>query len=1543
MKSFGVSPCFPPEGYVRPEQENIDESQKEFDWVNDLFSNLAEGVKLAKKCPICELVPKSNKKIEKKIKQHIISRHKIAIYPCKGEADCSYESPWPAELAEHVEEVHQRQLTEAEEQGSPYPISVRKQNIRKELEKFYTKKREPDHFLKKKKKVEKKKDEKDAIQNEPPKLTLINNLFEPENPAEIKKSYEKPKEPEKNQPKTSEKDQPSTSADTTLVTAPQQADSDDMGLDQVIKLTPRENFRLTRERVKPQPTPNDKVNCPFCKLEMTRRGIVQHVSHSHADQAEKFRKDKAYKEILPFKCDSCKLQFAGKESLRKHFNARGNQKSTCQKPEDDPETIDPVKNIEYNCPGPKCNFFGKLQIILNHLFRHPEMNVKFRTKKSALLPVKCHACSFHFTQRSSLQKHIEKNRCERNQMAVQEQESRKNKDAFHHCPFKCGRLYTSKEKLEEHIEKHHEKEKEVESRIVSQNGSLLKQLKRDSQTNKIICPFPECLAHVSVSYSIFQTHIRKMHSRDEYAFFRMIPTTDSPFVCQKCSWAFTNGAIKNHFHQVAAVCTKNRRTRDEIARKGLHETIKLIFAEPDPSPERTPEERIEKIFQKKRAQLNSISQPDSQEDEPETSPELSSPQKINENAAEISKKIEEDQDDEQQDENNQNKKVNQNNQTTTSTPILKVKPEPTSLAEIPKKNNDTPNSLKTVEASSSEIDPESNVKNNSLTKMVPLLEAKEEPKSAQSSFNRSIAESKKEESQSEDENEEREAASRQTTEDALEHLRNAHYEKVQEILKKRKEEEERKKRESNYKISTLTKMAPLFEEKEEPKSSQTSLNSSIVESKEAESQSGDKSDEPEAASREKTVNDPDPLPPLRDAHCSNVNAILKKRKEQEEQQNRNGLLKIPSEEHEENNSLKRKRDNQEAPEAEIPVKESDASRIEPENESPRGLVDPIRITATVKSEHSAKSLTIPLKAISFNQLSESGEPASKKARHEDKPEESSDDKNSEPDSSEEKLQDENANPDDIVKGSFSSCEKYKFKCSVDNACDVKCETLPELSTHVQIDHSTSDYIRFRATTRYFQFQCEECGYRSLSKEQHERHKAAGQVKNCRKFSAFRFNFGISMECDGIPIIALKLSECSQSAEVEILEKCELCSEIFPDMSNLFAHMLSVHGIEEYYRMRSSCKARLEFKCENCSWFFPSEDSIKSHSQRICSAQKEITKRIDGEGHECPFCKVTLNGQELIKHVDEEHQDFVIIFRLKESKLLKVKCTKCGFHFISTHEREMHNREQCCQNIKAKRDFFLALDGPNEAPTTPEPPQPKKATPAPNSPKSLASNSKSPHLIIPNLSALSPNMSLPAMNSPNNLASISPTLSMPKKQAIRNQYFPNQLQHHQSLANALFASFQQSQPSPQSAPNPFQNLQQNMNFVQSSNQQTSQINRQMLQLDQPNRYGNSVIGTCSYCFVPMRTREEMARHGANMQDCLIFAQTCKRASRLPCPYCGVEITGDSKVLQGHIQSQHSQFYHQFRHMKSTALPFQCVKCNGAFGEMLLLQIHAQSCV
>lgn len=36
------------------------------------------------------------------------------------------------------------------------------------------------------------------------------------------------------------------------------------------------------------------------------------------------------------------------------------------------------------------------------------------------------------------------------------------------------------------------------------------------------------------------------------------------------------------------------------------------------------------------------------------------------------------------------------------------------------------------------------------------------------------------------------------------------------------------------------------------------------------------------------------------------------------------------------------------------------------------------------------------------------------------------------------------------------------------------------------------------------------------------------------------------------------------------------------------------------------------------------------------------------------------------------------------------------------------------------------------------------------------------------------------------------------------------------------------------------------------------------------------------------------------------------------------------------------YHQFRHTKSVALPFQCQKCNLGFDEVMLLQLHNESC-
>jgi len=47
-----------------------------------------------------------------------------------------------------------------------------------------------------------------------------------------------------------------------------------------------------------------------------------------------------------------------------------------------------------------------------------------RLKKSKLLPVKCEECSFHYTTRSSLSKHIEKKRCSKNKEHVKYAEAK---------------------------------------------------------------------------------------------------------------------------------------------------------------------------------------------------------------------------------------------------------------------------------------------------------------------------------------------------------------------------------------------------------------------------------------------------------------------------------------------------------------------------------------------------------------------------------------------------------------------------------------------------------------------------------------------------------------------------------------------------------------------------------------------------------------------------------------------------------------------------------------------------------------------------------------------------------------------------------------------------------------------------------------------------------------------------------------------------------------------------------------------------------------
>ena len=81
----------------------------------------------------------------------------------------------------------------------------------------------------------------------------------------------------------------------------------------LVPLSPTYALPTTRTKSK---LPGDKVNCPFCKVTTSRRGIIQHVNYSHADSYKKFRTSKEYIKILPMKCFGCNMLFAGKESLR---------------------------------------------------------------------------------------------------------------------------------------------------------------------------------------------------------------------------------------------------------------------------------------------------------------------------------------------------------------------------------------------------------------------------------------------------------------------------------------------------------------------------------------------------------------------------------------------------------------------------------------------------------------------------------------------------------------------------------------------------------------------------------------------------------------------------------------------------------------------------------------------------------------------------------------------------------------------------------------------------------------------------------------------------------------------------------------------------------------------------------------------------------------------------------------------------------------------------------------------------------------------------
>lgn len=364
----------------------------------------------------------------------------------------------------------------------------------------------------------------------------------------------------------------------------------------------------TRRQLEAPPTGRDKIECPFCKKTSIRRGIVQHVSHSHPDQYKKFRRSAAYTKILPLFCASCKMRFAGNESFRKHF-----QDSSCKKPDKTAENLlSKEQEIKYKCPS-GCNFFGPLRLILTHMYQHPEANVKLRLRKSKLLPVKCEECSFHYTTRASLSKHIEKKRCIKNKEHVryaelkmkrrQERKLKKdspvkpggkvidievvksNETSFLRCPFNCGRMYTSKEKLTKHVVEAHDVEVvRDQSSVVPEKqvpeqvnvGSLVQSLFR-TDCGKIMCPIEKCQTVVPADqYSRLAAHCRKSHTRNEYLVFRSTPTNEAPYVCQNCSWSFTKQQITNHFQREGrTVCVRNKKWLDEL--KKCNQPLPKLF------------------------------------------------------------------------------------------------------------------------------------------------------------------------------------------------------------------------------------------------------------------------------------------------------------------------------------------------------------------------------------------------------------------------------------------------------------------------------------------------------------------------------------------------------------------------------------------------------------------------------------------------------------------------------------------------------------------------------------------------------------------------------------------------------------------------------------------------------------------------------------------------------------------------------------------------------------------------------------------------------
>lgn len=874
----------------------------------------------------------------------------------------------------------------------------------------------------------------------------------------------------------------------------------------LIPRSPKYSAPTTRKKAeasKPTPSSRDIVNCPFCKMTCSRRGIIQHVNYSHADSYKKFRTCKEYMKILPLKCSGCNMLFAGNESLRKHY-----QRSTCIKPDSDEDAKEPEP--EYTCPL-GCKFHGKLHIILTHMYRHPEANIRFRLKKSHLLPVKCHACNFHYTTRSSLSKHLEKNRCEKNielqnQYAAPKSEQKEivSEDNFLRCPYKCGRMYTSQSKLDNHIQKSHKAEADQESMAAA--GTILKSLRRESGDGKYLCPIGDCgFGHRM--FSLLSTHVRKNHKRDNYVQFRTTPTTESPFVCKGCGWAFTEGQIKNHFHEAKAVCTRNRKWKQELLTRDSLPVLKL-------NAENIPSADIK----------------------PDTPPAV--PETVQSNASEANP-----------------------DEIKTSLPAADVtKPEEKPAEPIgPEKPSERPEEgIKTPDKQTGqEAEVEDNIASaNNELQFVPVENVNKE---------RTVTE-----------------AEDKIPDDSS-------------IVPNEPAAKEDLADTSSSKILISEQIVKPTEEDEEIVQEHFTQ-SSAVENTESEKSTSDLDEE------------------VRN------NSIINSECEDNDNDQLLGMCEITVENVE---SITIEQDENDAPDI-LSIDEDATVKHEPicndEIESTlakeeHGQKRP-RTSKPYKSGLPSKRMHVDIGALLLRTL--------------------------------------NPYP-----------KSFKFDC---NNCAYKSERIMDLSQHMQQSHTTSDYIRFRSTSRYLPHQCSACGYRCMSEDQLTRHQQLSQQKNCSKFKAFRLNFGVTIDSDGTELMIMALNsklDSEKAMNSEIVFRCPFCPRIFVNITtDLLPHVAHAHNVENYAKIRLSDNFFLNVKCEVCKWNFETDTQQERHAQQICELQQTLTQRFGKSEAEssvvkssfrCPFCDQEINSkEEIVEHVDKKHPDFAIIYRLKASEVLKEK-------------------------------------------------------------------------------------------------------------------------------------------------------------------------------------------------------------------------------------------------------------------------------------------------